>query len=136
VIGSKLRIGRIRVVSNDNPPGSAGTADGNAHMLLKNVEYDIDTVDIQNNAARGTYGSDIRTSTPQGKCRIGRLVTTQDVAGGSVLFTNSTVSTVIHEMDIENAFNNSVAVFIGTVFKRGGAQIAGELNTPVEITVT
>ena len=134
IVGSRLIIGTLKVTSNANPAGAAGAMDGNAHVLLKNVEYTADLIEVRNNATRGTYGSDIRTSSPQGACAIGRLVTQQPIAGGSVLMTNSTDNTYIGTAEIENAFNNTFSVYLGTAVLRGSL-LAGVLNTPTTITI-
>lgn len=134
VIGSSLIIGKLRVVSNANPAGTAGTQDGNAHVLIKNVNYTGDLIEVKNNAARGTVGSDVRTSTPQGACRLGRLVTQQPVAGGSVLITNSTDDTYIGTAEIENNFANTFNAYLGTAVLRGSS-LAGLPNTPTTITI-
>ena len=134
LVGSNLIIGRLRVVSNANPAGATGTMDGNAHVLIKNVNYTAENIEIKNNAARGTYGSDIRTNNTQGSCRIGRLVTQQPVAGGSVFMTDSTDNTYVGTAEIENAFNNTFSVYLGTAVLRG-ASLSGVLNAPTTITI-
>ena len=134
VIGSQLIVGRLRVVSGANPAGAPGAGDGNALVLFKNVNYTAENIEVKNSAARGTYGTDFRTSTPQGECRLGRLVTQQPVAGGSVVVTNSTGNTYVGTAEIENAFNNTFSVYLGTAVLRGST-LSGVLNAPTTITI-
>ena len=133
--GAILRAGKIRVVSNVNPDIGGAAANGRELVLLKNINYNIDTLEVENNDARGSVSADIRATGGQGKCRVTNLRQIQNVACGNVDIANSTDDTWIGTLELENTFANNIAVYVGTITRRDGATAVNMLNTPVEIVI-
>jgi hypothetical protein len=133
--GAFLRIGSIKVVSNDNPAGTPASNAGRAHFRIEALNYTIDSLTVVNNFARGEVGQDVYINTSAGKCTIGFLEERQDIAGGNMIINAASGATTINNMVITNAFANPIACYIGTVFLRNTATLSGALNTPVSIVV-
>lgn len=134
--GAFLRIGKMRVVSNHNPAGTPVSNAGRAHFRIESLNYIIDHLIVVNNFARGEVGQDIYINTSAGNCSVSTIQERQDIAGGNIIINAPSAGKLtIHDLELENAFSNPVAAYIGTVFARGGASVTGALNTPTTITV-